>query len=693
MDKETTPRTRTVTAEEMERRTAEAGRVIASGLELRRELQVPSTVREALRADSDQENRLDLRVALSSDIEVERRGWLGDRWVEILDHSPSSVRKDRMTRGGFPMLDGHRRSHLAGAWEDVRVESDGKIRGTPVFSRSQLGQDVRNDVIDGIRQTTSIGYKVHGARLEEVRVEGDDEQVEVWRVTDWEPLEGSWESIPADVGVGAGRSADGAATPAGITEPPETAPTGQERTVKDTDGAAPTGAKDGGVDVAQITRDAEEKARKRTAEILELCAEHDAQELAADFVGRGLSVGQAAREILRRQAEGLTPTTPPAAQKRVDLSQKEERRYSISAAIRQAAGEEPPGLETEVHNALFEQVGMDSRNAAKDVDPRSSSILVPTVGVNWHRDQDGQVVTRDGLDTGTATKGQEAVFTEYGGFLELLRTRMVTTRMGATFLPGLRGNVAFVRQTGAMTLEWVGENDDSDVSTSDLTLVRVTLSPKTGMGSGFYSRQLLRQNAIGIDSIVEKDLAAVHARGWDLAALFGTGSSNQPTGLWNQSGINSLAIDGAISLAAVVNLETEIFADDADAEGMGYVTTPEIRGQAKQTEMFADSSGRPLWTGMGIEGEMNGYRALASNQVSKDVWTAAAVDGRHGIFFGDWSQMLLGEWGVLELIVDPFSRKKEAVVEVTSFQMVDVQLAQPTAFVRGTGLVPNASAS
>ena len=626
-------------------------------------------------------------MALSSDVEVERRGWFGDRWIEILDHAPSSVRTERMNRGGFPMLDGHRRSHLAGAWEDVRVESDGRIRGTPVFSRSQLGQDVRNDVIDGIRQTTSIGYRVLGARLQEVRVEGDDEQVEVWRVTDWEPLEGSWESIPADVGVGAGRSADGAAIPVGITESPETAPTGQERTVKDTDGAAPTGVKDSGVDVAQITRDAEATVRKRVADILQLTAEHGAGELAADMIERGISVGAAAREILKRQAEGLEPTPPPSAQKRVDLSPKEERKYSIAAAIRQAAGEEAPGLETEIHRALHDQIGMDSRASAKDVDPRSSSILVPTVGVNWHRDQEGNVVTRDGLDTATSTKGNEAVFTEYGGFLELLRTRMVTTRMGATFLPGLRGNVAFVRQTGAMTLEWVGENDDSDVSTSDLTLVRVTLSPKTGMGSGFYSRQLLRQNAIGIDSIVEKDLAAVHARGWDLAALFGTGSSNQPTGLWNQSGINSSAIDGVIDLPAVVDMETEIFADDADAEGMGYVTTPEIRGQAKQKEQFSSSSGRPLWTGTGIEGEMNGYRALASNQVSKDVWNAGAVDGRHGIFFGDWSQMLLGEWGVLELIVDPFSRKKEGVVEVTSFQMVDVQIAQPTAFVRGTGLV------
>jgi hypothetical protein len=77
---------------------------------------------------------------------------------------------------------------------------------------------------------------------------------------------------------------------------------------------------------------------------------------------------------------------------------------------------------------------------------------------------------------------------------------------------------------------------------------------------------------------------------------------------------------------------------------------------------------------------VNGYRAEVSTQVP--VQPHEGHLGRYllAIIFGDWSQLIYGEWGILELITDPFRLKKQGMIEVTSFQMADVGIRIPAAF-------------
>jgi hypothetical protein len=79
---------------------------------------------------------------------------------------------------------------------------------------------------------------------------------------------------------------------------------------------------------------------------------------------------------------------------------------------------------------------------------------------------------------------------------------------------------------------------------------------------------------------------------------------------------------------------------------------------------------------------MNGYRAEASNQVSKTLGGGS----EHGIVFGVWSQLIVGEWGAVEIITDPYALKKQGMIEVTEFLMVDIALRYAEAFCKGTGL-------
>lgn len=473
--------------------------------------------------------------------------------------------------------------------------------------------------------------------------------------------------------------ADGDA-PGNRTESPEpVAPEAKEDTMSGQDQdqrvAPQEGATTGGGGIATVERDALAEERRRASEIVQLCSEHGMAERAEEYIEKGWNADRVGREILSQKGRDTEPAMPEP-QPLVEMNERENQRYSIARAILASADNrwDRAGFEREVHDEITRKLGRESKG-----------VYVPTnLGALPSRfrgvDQE-QRRYRAALNTGTSTAGQELVFTEPGSFIDMLRTRMVTTALGATFLPGLEGDVAFPRQTGAGTLTWRGENPGSDVSDSDTTYDQLTLQPNDAQSSTAFSRRLLAQSVINVEFLVRRDLAAINARGIDLAALHGAGG-NEPTGIYSASGVNSVAMGGAISWAKIVDLETQVAADDADIGVMAYATTPEVRGNAKTTEK-ASNTAQFLWTGSVREGEMNGFRAMASNQIKKDL---GAGSDEHGIIFGVWSELYIGEWGALEIIVDPYTLKKQGLIEVTSHVMADVGLRHAEAFAKGTAL-------
>jgi hypothetical protein len=315
---------------------------------------------------------------------------------------------------------------------------------------------------------------------------------------------------------------------------------------------------------------------------------------------------------------------------------------------------------------------------------RHGGILIPTTialrGADQILARRGVPQYRAGLDTKTSTKGIELVFTEAGSFIELLRNRAMVAQLGATLLPGLQGNVAFPRQTGAATLVWVTENPGADVAESNVTLDQVLLSPKTAQATTSYSRQLLAQSVIDVDGLVMDDLAAVNALGVDLAALHGTGAP-QPTGIYSATGVNSVAFGGSVTYQKLVDMETEVASDNADIGTMAYLATPQARGKGKVTPELSGQLSQAIWRGS----EVNGYRAEVTNQLKKNLGVGT---NEHGLVFGVWSQLLIGEWGTLELITDPYRLKKQGMIEVTSFLMADVAIRHGESFCKATGLIP-----
>jgi HK97 family phage major capsid protein len=633
-----------------------------------REMQVRIEESDLLRLrdlDASDEGDNRIPIAISSEHPVSRRDWwTNEVYHEVLVHTKDAVDLS-YAKDGLAFLDSHDAWSQMGLVEDVTVDNDGILRGYVRFSQREEAQALRQDMLDGIRKKISVGYR----QLETETVESKDNNTPTQvRVTRWLPMEASSVAIPADYTVGVGRSAGDAPDHPEVVNAlrvlgrhfPHNAPAPQakEQPVSDKDMTAQNGA-----DPAAIRISATADERKRLADIDAMCTEHAIDpKVRGELINSDITVGDASRKVLdivRARMANPTPSGPL-----VRLTDKEAKQYSFARAIlsQDRDSRVDAGFEREIEQELERKLPAEYT--------RRGGVLIPT-----------QI--RAGLDSGTATKGAELKFTQPGEFIDLLRNRMKLRALGARVLAGLTGPVSMPRQTAAASGEWIGENSGTDAADSNVLLALVTLAIKTYQASTSFSRQLLvsaLSASVDAEQMVREDLALVHALAFDLAGISGSGSSNQPRGILNTTGIGSEAggTNGAApSYANIVNLESNVSTANADVENMAYLTTPTMRGKLKLTQTFpASSNGQPVWYG---KAEMNGYRAEASSQVPSTLTKGTSSDC-HAIIFGDFSQLVFGEWGVLELIVDPFRLKKQGMIEVTSFQMGDCVVRQPAAF-------------
>lgn len=580
-------------------------------------------------ATLDMESRT-VEVAVSSEYPVPR--WFG---MEILDHSSEAVDLARLNAGA-PLLDMHDRWTQIGVVESAWLDSDRKLRAKVRFSRSQAAEEVWQDVVDKIRLNISVGY----SPLEMV-LESTDGDVRTYRVTRWEPYEVSSVSIPADPTVGVGRSFP-------ETEQPNTTVRGPEMPATNTNPGAPDTA---------ATAAAE---RQRSADILALCETHNVREMAITAISEGLSVDQVRAKIL----DGMVPrSTAPAPQgqrnsdlpnfktdvssRALGLDNKERQRYSLFRALEAAATNDwsKAGFEREVSLAVADAMGREARG-----------FFVPH----------DLLAERAGM-AATAGVGAELIETELrvDQFIDMIRNKAVVAALGARVLGGLQGDVDIPKKVGGANFQWLAEGQNVDTSKMDLTTVPLRL--KTIAGAIPITRKLRQQSAMSVDRLVISELINGVAVAMDLGLLNGTGENNQPLGVLKQTGIPALPYAASgITFGDLVDMETKIATFNADVGALQYLTSVTQRGYAKKTkEDPAGSDSTKLWR----SNEVNGYKAMASNQVPADTWA-----------FGDWSQIIIGLWGALDLKPDTATLAGSDGLVIRVFQDCDTANRNTSSF-------------
>lgn len=584
-----------------------------------------------------------VELAFSSEAPVER--WWG---VEILDHSPRAARLDRLRRGGPLCVDHDTRDHV-GVIEDVRIDADRVGRAVVRFGRSARATEILQDVADGIRRNVSVGYRIHEAVLERQGDDGD-----TYRVTDWEPYEISLVAAPADIDVGVGRSqdaSDGAAPPA--ADPPNGSPPIETETETPSEPTRSIKAMQTEKPVEQID---DTKRREQIRDISRQFAHLGADQLAIDALTRGDSVETFQAAILARAAQAPKPTAD------IGMSRDDVQRFSLARAIRALAN--PKDIAAQ-NAARFEFEC--SQAAASKMGKHARGIIVPY-----------DVFKRD-LNVGTATAGGNLVATNLlaGDFIALLRDQMVITSLGARMITGLVGNVAIPRQTGGATAYWTPESTAG--TESQPAFDQVEMSPKTVTGYVDISRKLMQQSEIVIDSFVQEDLRNALALEIQRVAISG-GGTNQPTGILATAGIGDVAggTNGALpSWQNIVDLETDVSVANADVGTLAYLTNTKVRGRLKTTSKVSGQNGFVWDDG---QSPLNGYRCGVTNAVASNLTKGSALGICSAIIFGNFSDLIIGMWGGLDMTVDPYSLSTSGTLRVVVHQDVDVAVRHAESF-------------
>lgn len=589
-----------------------------------------------------------VELAFSSETPVSR--WFGD---EVLSHDGGAMRLSRID--GAPLLVNHDFDDQIGVVESIDIGSDRVARAVVRFGKGARASEIFADVADGIRKQVSVGYAVH-----KVEVESRKGASDLVRVTDWEPFEISIVSVAADPTVGVGRSAADVIPAVPQTQ---TAKTRGEAMTEETQ--APQAPK---VDEAAIRAAGTEAERTRVRTILEMGRAYDAADLAGDFARDGKSPEDFQRALLdkmaKRNAKPLAEATEADAD--IGMTDREVREFSFTRALR--------ALANPTDRAAQEAAGFEfeaSRAAAKVANKEPEGLLVPAD------------VLRRALNTSTSGSadgdtGGYSVATDLlaQSFIDMLRNRAVAMQLGTT-MGGLVGNVTIPRQASGATGYWIGE--DGDATEDGLEMDQIAMNPKTVAAYSEITRRLLMQSSLDVEALVRRDLATALALTIDKAFFYGSGSSNQPFGIKNVSGINAVDFGGGglgagagglPSYAEVVEMESAIAADNADVASMAYVMGSGMRGHFKTTQKF--TGGGDTGTIWEPGNTVNGYRTEVTNQIT-------AGD----LFFGNFADAIIGMWGGLELNADPYTHSTKGRLRIVAMQDVDFVLRRTESFCYG----------
>lgn len=320
-----------------------------------------------------------------------------------------------------------------------------------------------------------------------------------------------------------------------------------------------------------------------------------------------------------------------------------ERHYDLGTLIRaQITGDRSKaGLELEVAREL-------GRNHPTGV----RGVMVP-----WSALQTRTTMTSSSLSNLTESMPRGDMF------IDALQPNSAVMAAGATTL-SLTKAITVPKQTGSLTATWMTEG--SAVTESNLTIGTLSMSPKRLSATASFTLESLVQSDPSIDNLTRSDMSSMLARGIDVAAISGSGASGQPTGITNTSGVSTLttAATGYLSRTEALTALAALEEDDVDTSGAVFIMHP-TDAAATATALVDAGSGQFVLE----NGQIVGKRVITSTLIPQGT-----------ALLGDFRQLLVANFGGIDLVVDPYSSAKQATVEITMHAMHDLAVRHATAF-------------
>ncbi len=589
------------------------------------------------RNDLNIDNRT-VSLAFSSELPVERI--FGN---EVLDHNVDSVRLGRLNSSA-PLLINHELEPVIGIVENARIDSDKVGRAVVRFGNSDKANEIFRDVKDGIRNKVSIGYRIHSME----KMEADEPS---YRAVDWEPYEISLVSIPADPSVGVGRSSENTFKPPNIEREAE----------MDTPNV--TVQEEPKIDENKLREVVQKNELNRIKEIEAYGVEHDAKDLAREYIVDGRTVPEFQSAILEK-----IKNYKPEKVHEIGLTEKETRSFSWMKIIRALANPSDKRLQEE---ASFEFDASRAQAEKSGIDPQGA--WVPS-DVIFGQKLDAQ---RD-LTVGTDSAGGYTVQTDVlaSSFIEILRANMVFSKVGVTELNGLNGKVSIPGSDAGSTAYWVAEN--GAVTESDQTFIARSLTGKTCGAMTDVARNLMLQSSIDVEAFVRNDIAKSLALEIENKGLVGNGTGNAPIGVFNTTGVGGTTINAANNpdWGDIVDIWNGVASNNALRGNLNWVGAGTISANMMKAFRNGTGSDRPILDDTaGIDGNamlMTHPYYISENNVES---------GKSLLTFGDWSALVMGSWGNgLDLVVDPYTNSNTGATRVVGLYLVDFAITTPKSF-------------
>lgn len=592
---------------------------------------------------------------------------------EILGHNENEVDMSRLLNGASLLVDHENKvASVIGKIIEAKIVNS-QIVVVVKFRNSPLAKQIMDDIEDEILGKVSVGYFVQDM----IELSDKNSEIPSFRVTSWMPFEASCVGVAADDSVGFGRALEEKKARTEIDKPLEAVEPAPVEAKKEIE---TIGNKTEIKIITEVKKmeNTETLNKNEVNSILAMGKQFKRIEEASEWIAQGKSADSFKDHILNSYEKDKQAFVAP---KTTDLgmTEKEKKSFDVMNIVRYLAGDEgaDAGFEKELSQEIAKKQNKASRN--------SKSFFIPSDILNMQRTFNHNAFNSfRAMNAGTTTAGGHTVATilEAGSMIDVLRNALAVGRLGATYLTGLQGVIDIPRVTVATSGSWVAENGSA--AEGSVTMDKVTLTQKVATGHTTTTRLLRSQSSIDINNFVLNELFKTIAVTVDAAAINGSGSSNQPTGVRSQSGINTVATDtngSAPTFGLFVDMETAIANDNADQGAMKYLINSKTRGAAKKTPKVTAMDHYIYEKGM-----INDLEAIVSNQVPSNI-TKAGGSNLSTALCGYWPDLLIGLWGSFEISIDDKYYATDGRHRIVAFQDYDVAVRHPESFCEMSGII------
>ena len=584
------------------------------------------------------EKGLEISLSCASSYPCERFDWEMGEYLERLVISPDAVNLERLN-GGASVLKNHDTDKVVGKVVRAWIEQDAlcvRIK----FRTDNMSRDLFADIAAGIVQNVSIGYRVeHWSKPYT-----DEEGKRCIDVDKWLPLEVSIAvGVPADPTVGFYRSLN----VNNIEARNHKSTLKEENTMKRAD-ENPTESEPTVEELkARISElEAENAALKETeTDEVKECGGDEKKECgeAESDIARALK--DIGKDIVR------SINAPHIA--------KPKQGYNLGAALRYMATGKGGELEREVSDNLYRECGQTQSD--------ERSLMIP-----FNRESMRGVMTKrelaDEAGSGAGLVAQENL---PDMFVDYVRSKIGVKN--ATFLTGLTGApVTIPAMTTDTSVAWVTGGTthtdvNADVSETTPVIGSIELNPHKLGGYTVVGKDLLLMGTPDAAGIVMNSLMAKVARLIGTTMLKGNASNPTITGLATASGVqtNVIATIASATWANMLNFAAKV-------EGLEVFGDLEFVMSAADKATFKSIAKGQYGSGFLCEDDrIDGHLVHVDGSLSTGE-----------IFFGDFSNIIVGQWGGVELTLDPYRHARSGMVEVIVQLVTDIAVRRANTFVK-----------